>query len=117
MKKIYHLSTCSTNIKILKEVKPPKDIELIDIKVKNISAKDLDYAAKKIGSYEALFSRKAIKYRELGLANVNLSDEQIRKLILEEYTFLKRPVAIIGKHIFAGNTKETIENLKASLQY
>jgi arsenate reductase len=34
---------------------------------------------------------------------------------LEEYTFLKRPVFILGKKIFVGNDKKTVEALKKSI--
>lgn len=115
MKKIYTLATCDTCRKILDEVKPSQDVEIINIKENNITAKDLDAAAKNLGSYEALFSRKAMKYRELGLAGKDLSEAEIRDLILSEYTFLKRPVAIINKKITTGNTKEAIAALKANL--
>jgi arsenate reductase len=43
------------------------------------------------GSYEALFSRRAMKYRSMGLNEMELSEDDYRKYILEEYTFLKRP--------------------------
>lgn len=115
MKKIYTLASCDTCRKILNEVQPTQDVEIINIKEKNITAKDLDAAAKLLGSYEALFSRKAMKYRELGLADKELSEAEIRDLILSEYTFLKRPVSIINKKITTGNTKEAIANLKVNL--
>src|SRR6218665_953945 len=101
IKRIYHLSTCDTNKAILDEVKPSKEIELVDIKTNNIKAKELDFAAKALGSYEALFSRKAMKYRSMGLNKVILTEQDIRKLILEEYTFLKRPVSIINGKVTA----------------
>ncbi|HPN72346.1 MAG TPA: arsenate reductase, partial [Saprospiraceae bacterium] len=65
--KIYHLSSCSTCVKILGCLNDKSGIELINIKEKNISAKDLDYAAKIVGSYEQLFSRRALKFRSMGL--------------------------------------------------
>jgi arsenate reductase len=99
----------------MKDVKPTKDVVLINIKEQNISAEDLDFAAKKLGSYEALFSRKAMKYRELGLASKSLTEQQIRKYILDEYTFLKRPVSIIGDQVFAGITKDAVAGLKEAL--
>ena len=71
--------------------------------------------AKIAGSYEALFSRKAIKYRSLGLNEMKLSEADYKKHIIEEYTFLKRPVAIIGDNIFIGNSKKNIEELKTKL--
>ena len=64
------------------------------------------------GSYEALFSRRAMKYKELGLTDKKLTEANFRKYILEEYTFLKRPVVIINNKIFVGSEKKTIEMLK-----
>jgi arsenate reductase (glutaredoxin) len=115
MKKIYTLASCDTCRKLLKEVVVPADTEVINIKEQNISAKDLDKAAKIAGSYEALFSRKAVKYRALGLHEKVLSEKEIRKLILEEYTFLKRPVAIIGDIVTSGHTNVAKETLKEAL--
>ena len=71
--------------------------------------------AKIAGSYEALFSRKAIKYRSLGLNEMKLSESDYKNYIIEEYTFLKRPVAIIDNKIFIGNSKKNIEELKSKL--
>jgi arsenate reductase len=71
---------------------------------------------KKTGSYESLFSRRAMKYKEWGLKNKKLSEEDYRDLILEEYTFLKRPVVFIKDQIFVGSEKKTVEGLKAVLK-
>jgi arsenate reductase len=70
---------------------------------------------KMAGSYEALFSRRAIKYKELGLKDQPLTEKDFRKYILQEYTFLKRPVVIAGNKIFVGSEKKTIEALKQAL--
>ena len=43
MKRIYHLSTCSTCKRILKEINPDSTLELVDIKVNNIDASTLDW--------------------------------------------------------------------------
>lgn len=67
------------------------------------------------GSYEALFSRRALKYKELGLKDKKLTEKDYRKLILQEYTFLKRPVIINGKKIFIGSEKKTREEMKRQL--
>lgn len=108
MKKIYHLSSCDTNRRILKELAPGADVELQDIKVQNIDAATLDWVKDKVGSYEALFSKKAIKYRSMGLNEQSLSEQDYRRLLLEEYTFLKRPFIIVGEQVFIGNDKKTI---------
>ena len=43
------------------------------------------------------------------------SEKDFRKLLLEEYTFLKRPVVINGKEIFIGNAPKTVVAAKESL--
>ena len=87
MKKIYHLATCSTNQRILKELKHGKEYILQDIKTEPITGKQLDEMAKLAGSYEALFSRVALKYRAMGLNEKQLTEKDYRNYILQEYTF------------------------------
>lgn len=116
MKKIYHLSSCDTTQKILKEVDAiKKGAELQDIKTAKITPAQIDEMKKLAGSYEALFSRRALKYRAMGLHEKQLTEKDYRKLILEEYTFLKRPVAIVNDKIFIGNTKAVTMALKEAL--
>src|ERR1041385_1230596 len=113
MKKIYHLSTCDTTQNILKEVQATKKgAALQDIKTEKITPEQLDEMKKLAGSYEALFSRRALKYKSMGLNKKKLTEEDYRNLILQEYTFLKRPVAIVGDQIFIGNAKSEVEKLK-----
>lgn len=115
MKRIYHLSSCSTCQRILKEVNPPADFELIDIKSTNIDAETLDWIADKVGSYEVLFSKRAMKYKSMGLNEMSLSESDYRKYMLEEYTFLKRPFIINDDEVFIGNAAKTVDAAKSSL--
>jgi arsenate reductase (glutaredoxin) len=115
MKKIFHLSTCNTCQKIIKELGNGDGFELQDIKQKNISANELDAAAKYLGGYEALFSKKAMKYRSLGLNEQSLTENDFREWILKEYTFLKRPVIQVDGEYFAGNAKATIGMVKSKI--
>lgn len=108
MKKIYHLSTCSTCKRILNEIDPSEDVKLQDIKTEPITEDQLDEMAKLAGSNEALFSRRAMKYKSMGLKDKSLSEKDYRQLILDEYTFLKRPVIIVGDEIFVGNGKSEV---------
>jgi arsenate reductase len=87
---------------MMKELNGLDEFELIDIKSNNIDAVTLDSIKEKLGSYEALFSKRAIKYKTLGLKDKNLSDQEFRQLILDEYTFLKRPVLIDGDKVIVG---------------
>ncbi|MHA4809257.1 arsenate reductase family protein [Flavitalea flava] len=112
-KKIYFLSSCSTCGKIMKEIQAEKKgFILQDIKTDKITPAQLDELKEKAGTYEALFSRRAIKYKEMGLKDLPLAEKDYRRLILEEYTFLKRPVALIDGKIFAGSEKTTVESLR-----
>ncbi len=112
MKKIYHLATCSTCIRIIKEINPSEEVVLQDIKTEKITEAQIDEMAKMAGSYEALFSRRAMKYKSMGLKDRKLSEQDYRQLILDEYTFLKRPVMIAGDKIFVGNAKKEVEAAK-----
>lgn len=116
MRKIYYLSTCSTCARIMKDLKiTAKNFQLQDIKTEKITAKQLDEMKKLSGSYEALFSRIALKYRALGLGSKNLTESDYKKYILEEYTFLKRPVIFVDGEIFIGNSKSVIEAARKAL--
>jgi arsenate reductase (glutaredoxin) len=117
MKKIYHLSSCDTCQKIIKETGAGTVCSLQDIKADNINATDLDWLAQKVGSYEALFSRRALKFRAMGLQGKTLTEQDYRQLILEEYTFLKRPVIVIGDAVFVGNAPKTVAEAKAFIGY
>jgi len=115
MKKIYHLKTCSTCIRILKEVNADGTFELQNIKEEKMTAAQVDQMKDMAGSYEALFSRKAMKYRSMGLNEKELSEPDYKNYILEEYTFLKRPVIIIEDDIFVGNSKKVVQAALARL--
>src|ERR1700761_4124993 len=116
MKKIFHLSTCTTCQRILDETQAAsKGFTLQDVRMEKITPAQLDEMKEKAGSYEALFSRRALKYKEMGLKDKALDEADYRRLILEEYTFLKRPVTIAGKQIFIGSEKKAVEALKAAV--
>ena len=115
-KKLYHLSTCSTCKRIIKELgNKIETFEMQDIKNEKITAAQLDELKTLAGSYEALFSRRSQQYAALGLKDKTLLEEDYRNFILQEYTFLKRPVAIVGKEIFVGNSADTIHSLSNAL--
>ena len=116
MKKIYHLGNCTTCQAIIKETKiDKKGFTMQDIKFEKITPAQIDEMKNMAGNYEALFSRRALKYKELGLKDKTLSEKHYRQFILDEYTFLKRPVVIINDKIFIGSEKKTVEALKKAI--
>jgi arsenate reductase len=117
MKKFFYLASCSTCARIMKEIHIEKaGIELREIKSKPITGDELDEMIALAGTAEALFSRVALKYRALGLNEKKLSEKDYRKYILEEYTFLKRPVLVLNKKICIGNSKANVEAMKKALE-
>jgi arsenate reductase len=113
MKKIYHLGNCTTCQAIIKETAiDKKGFDMQDIKFEKITPAQLDEMKKMTGSYESLFSRRAMKYKEWGLKDKQLTEKDYRQYILDEYTFLKRPVVIIKDKILVGSEKKTVAELK-----
>ena len=115
MKKIYYLKTCDTCKRILKQLKAAVSSEIYnsfifqEIKTEPITLKQLEEMYAFTQSYEALFSKRAKRYRLL--KDQQLTEDDFKQLILEEYTFLKRPVIIVNDEIFVGNSKKEIEKL------
>jgi arsenate reductase len=107
MKKVYHLSACSTCVRIISELDlAGKKFKFQDIKTDRITEEQIEELKALAGSYEALFSRVALKYKTLDPKPA--TEAEYKKLILAEYTFLKRPVIVSGKSIFIGNAKKTV---------
>ncbi|WP_430411215.1 arsenate reductase family protein [Kordia sp.] len=115
MKKIYHLKTCNTCQRIIKEIQPTPDFVLQGIKEEEITVKQLEEMHALSGSYEALFSKRAQLYKKMDLKNQNLSEEDYKQYILEHYTFLKRPVIIVNDQIFIGNAAKTVAAAKEAI--
>lgn len=109
MNTLYHLGTCDTCKRIIKKLDLPADFHLQDIKKEPITAKQLESLKALAGSYEALFSRRAKLYKERGLKDEVLTEEDYRSFLLEHYTFLKRPVLVYGDQIFSGNSAKVVE--------
>ncbi|WP_299393177.1 ArsC/Spx/MgsR family protein [uncultured Gelidibacter sp.] len=115
MKKIYHLKTCSTCVRIIKTLDLPSDFILQDIKSEAITPEQLEELHKLAGSYEALFSKRAQLYKSLGLKDKNLTEEDYKNYILEHYTFLSRPVLVYNDQIFIGNSAKTVEAARKAI--
>ncbi|MGY8933387.1 MAG: arsenate reductase family protein [Flavobacteriales bacterium] len=115
MKKIYYLSTCDTNKRILKELSLPKGFMMQDLKTNPISEKEVEELYHFSKSYETLINKRARLYNERNLKNKTLKESNYKKLLLEHYTFLKRPVLINENEIFIGNSKKVVAAAKESL--
>ncbi len=112
MRKIYHLSTCNTCKRIIKELNDGAGFDMQDIKTEKITPAQLEEMHALAGSYENLFTRRSRQWSARNLKEKTLSEQDYRDLILEEYTFLKRPVVIVDEEIFIGNAGKTVAAAK-----
>ena len=115
MKVFFYLKTCDTCKRIINELNLTSDIELVDIKTNPLNKKELETIRSLSNSFEELFNKRAQLYKQRNLNSKILSESDYEKLILEHYTFLKRPVLLYGKNLFVGNSKITIEKIKKFL--
>jgi len=114
MKKIYYLKTCDTCKRILRSL-PTEGFLFQEIKTEPITEDQLIEMKEMSGSFEALFSRRAKKYKEMGLKDINLGEEDFKHYILSDYTFLQRPVIIVDDKIFIGSGKKNLEAIERLL--
>lgn len=112
---IYYLASCDTCRKIIKSLPKDHDFKFHDIKQDPITVAELEKMRELSGSYEALFSKKAVLYKSMDLKNKSLTEDDYKKYILEHYTFLSRPVFIIKDKIYIGNTQQNMLQLMKAL--
>ena len=114
--KIYYLSTCDTCRRILKELSAHEhDFDLQDIKSNPLSVRQVDELAARVGGYEKLINKRATLYKEQKLAEKPMSEADWRNLLLQHYTFLKRPVIDYKGQLFIGNDKQTVAAAKKAV--
>ena len=114
MRKVYYLSTCDTCKRIMGSLNL-QGFEKQDIKTEPITEQQIEQMRDLTDSYSSLFSKVARKYRGMGLHERQLDERELKSLILQEYTFLKRPVFIVDDKIFIGNSKKTVSTLEEVL--
>jgi arsenate reductase len=100
----YWLPGCSTcqKAKGFIERHGIRDFELRDIKENPLSRGEVESLAKMLGGADELFSRRAVKYREMKLNEREVSTAEMLDLMSEEYTFLKRPILVMKGKAIAG---------------
>lgn len=92
----------------MKQVGIPSSFIKQDIEVQGITEEELDELFNFTDSYEDLFSRKAKLYQQRNLNDKQLLEKDYQNLILEHYTFLKRPIIVNNDKIFIGSSAKTV---------
>lgn len=111
MKKVFYLNTCDTCRKILAQF-DLSGWELREIKKEPVTNEELTEMYKNTKSYEALFSKKSTQIKQRGLDVKALTENDFKDLLLDYYTFLKRPVFLTDDQIFVGNDKKNVDALQ-----
>lgn len=108
----YWLPNCSTCQKAVRwlERRGVKITEFRDIKEMPLTGKKIEELAKMLGGPAELFSKRAIKYREMKLNEREVSPAEMLDLMTDEYTFLKRPIMVINDHAVAGFFEKSFES-------
>jgi len=100
----YWLPNCSTCQKAKRRLERFKVTvaRFRDIKGEPLVREEIEKLAEMLGGAENLFSRRAVKYREMKLNERELSAEEMIELMASDYTFLKRPILVKNGKIMAG---------------
>lgn len=107
-----YCTTCQKAVKHLEEKGVPVR-SFRNLKEEPLSVDEVRGLAAKAGGAEALFSKRAMKYRKMGLHEQTLSDEDLLRLMSQEYTFVTRPVIVRGDRAAAGFSAKRIDELLA----
>lgn len=113
MKEVYlywlpHCSTCKKAKEFI-ESKGIKITRFHNLKEQLLSAEEIEKLADLLGGASEMFSKRAIKYRQLGLNERELSNQEMLDLMTQEYTFIKRPVLVINGKAISGFSEKSYE--------
>jgi arsenate reductase-like glutaredoxin family protein len=111
MKKVFYLKTCSTCRKILNRF-DLSDWNLRELKSKPLTESELQDMFALTHSYEKLFSKRSMQIKARSIDLKSLKEDDVKNLLLEHYSFLKRPIFITGDDIFIGNDPHTLHNFE-----
>ncbi len=113
---LYWLPYCST-CKKAKEFIESKGIKIsrfFNIKEQLLSTEEVEKLAEMLGGASQMFSKRAIKYRTLGLNERELSEREMFDLMTTEYTFIKRPVLVMNGKAISGFSEKSYEKFLAN---
>ena len=115
----YWLPNCSTCQKAERwlDRRGVKISKFRDIKEEPLTRKEVEDLAKMLGGPAELFSKRAIKYREMKLNEREVPAAEMLDLMTDEYTFLKRPIIVIGNRAVAGFFEKSFESFLTQNYY
>jgi arsenate reductase len=109
---LYWLPNCSTCQKAARwlDRRSVKVTTFRDIKEEPLNRAEIETLVKMLGGPADLFSKRAIKYREMKLNEREVPPAEMLDLMTDEYTFLKRPIMVINGQATAGFFEKSFES-------
>jgi arsenate reductase len=105
-----YCTTCQKAVKHLEE-KGVQVRSFRNLKDEPLSVDEVRDLATRVGGVETLFSKRAMKYRAMGLHEREVSQDEMVRLMSEEYTFVTRPVIVRGDRATAGFSAKRVDAL------
>lgn len=84
------------------------DFEFIDIKKAPLTREELKELEFKVG-LDVLVNKRGRKWRDLALADKDLSEDELFEQLLEHQTMIKRPVLLKNESVLVGYDEEAFE--------
>jgi Spx/MgsR family transcriptional regulator len=102
------IKNCNTVQKTIKWLQDNgHDYDFIDLKKDPLNDTELAEIVHKVG-IETLANKRGMKWRSLGLAGKDITDEELFTLLLEHQTMIKRPVVIKDEAVMVGFDEESM---------
>ncbi|MEQ8523106.1 arsenate reductase family protein [Gracilimonas sp.] len=84
------------------------EFEFIDVREEPLTRNELKELEFKVG-LDVLVNKRGRKWRDLGLADQDLSDDELFEQLLENQVMIKRPVLIKDESVLVGYDEESFE--------
>lgn len=84
------------------------EFEFVNVKEAPLTLDELKELEFKVG-LDVLLNRKSQTYRNLGLKNKDLSDEEMLEVLHQHQTLIKRPVLVFENSVLVGYDEEAFE--------
>ncbi|MBO6620617.1 MAG: Spx/MgsR family RNA polymerase-binding regulatory protein [Balneola sp.] len=85
------------------------EFEFIDLKKEPLSIDEIKELEYKVG-LDVLVNKRGTTYRNLGLKDRDLSDEEMVGILQENQSMIKRPVLVLDEAVLVGYDKEAFKN-------
>lgn len=109
MIQVYGIKNCDKVRKTFKWLKENEvEYKFYDLKKEPLTREELQEFVHRIG-LDVLVNRRGMKWRQLGLKDKNLNDDELFDQLLEHQTMIKRPVLIKNEAILVGYDEDAFE--------